>query len=181
MNNDIKSVLYSEEAIREMTKKLGKQITEDYKDKKPLVVCILTGAVLFMTDLVREIDTYLEMDFMDVSSYGDGTVSTGDVKIIKDLDKSVKGRDVLIVEDIIDTGKTLQRITEILSMREANSIKVCTLFDKPARRTEDDIKADYVGFEVPNEFIVGYGLDYAGVYRNLPYVGVLKPEVYENN
>lgn len=181
MNNDIKSVLYSEEAIREMTKKLGKQITEDYKDKKPLVVCILTGAVLFMTDLVREIDTYLEMDFMDVSSYGDGTVSTGDVKIIKDLDKSVKGRDVLIVEDIIDTGKTLQRITEILSMREANSIKVCTLFDKPARRTEGDIKADYVGFEVPNEFIVGYGLDYAGVYRNLPYVGVLKPEVYENN
>ena len=154
MNNDIKEVLYSKEQIAEVTKKLGKQITKDFEGKNPLVVCVLKGAVMFTTDIIREIDTYLELDFMDVSSYGEGTESSGEVKIIKDLDTSVTGRDVLIVEDIIDTGRTLQRLVELF-------------------------KHDYVGFEVPNEFVVGYGLDFAGRYRNLGYVGILKPEVYE--
>ena len=180
MNNDIKEILYSKEDIAAVTKKLGAQITKDYEGKKPLVICILTGAVLFMTDLVREIDTYCEIDFMDISSYGDATESSGQVKIIKDLDKSVEGRDVLIVEDIIDTGRTLEKVMELLSHRDAKSVKVCTLLDKPARR-EKVVTPDYAGFEVPNEFVVGYGLDYTGFYRNLPYVGILKPEVYTEN
>ena len=178
MNNDIKEVLYSKEQIAEVTKRLGKQITKDFEGKNPLVVCVLKGAVMFTTDIIREIDTYLELDFMDVSSYGEGTESSGEVKIIKDLDTSVTGRDVLIVEDIIDTGRTLQRLVELFKHRNAKSFKICTLLDKPERRVEG-VKPDYVGFEVPNEFVVGYGLDFAGRYRNLGYVGILKPEVYE--
>ena len=133
-----------------------------------------------MADIVREIDTYCELDFMDVSSYGDATESSGEVKIIKDLDVSVKDRHILIVEDIIDTGRTLERLVELLKHRNAASVKSCTLLDKPERRVKS-VVPDYVGFEVPNEFVVGYGLDYIGHYRNLPYVGILKPEVYENN
>lgn len=133
-----------------------------------------------MADIVREIDTYCELDFMDVSSYGDATESSGEVKIIKDLDVSVKDRHILIVEDIIDTGRTLERLVELLKHRNAASVKICTLLDKPERRVKS-VVPDYVGFEVPNEFVVGYGLDYIGHYRNLPYVGILKPEVYENN
>ena len=150
------------------------------KDKNPLVICVLKGAILFMADIVREIDTYCELDFMDVSSYGDATESSGEVKIIKDLDVSVKDRHILIVEDIIDTGRTLERLVELLKHRKATSVKICTLLDKPERRVKS-VVPDYVGFEVPNEFVVGYGLDYIGHYRNLPYVGILKPEVYENN
>lgn len=132
-----------------------------------------------MADIVRQIDTYCELDFMDVSSYGNNTVSSGEVKIIKDLDVSVKGRNVLIVEDIIDTGRTLASLVELLKSRDAASVKICTLLDKPDRRVKT-VKPDYVGFEVPNEFVVGYGLDFQGHYRNLPYVGILKPEIYEN-
>lgn len=179
MDNDILKVLYSREDIQQACQKMGKQITADFTGKNPLVICVLKGAVMFMTDIVREIKTYLELDFMDVSSYGDGTESTGDVRILKDLDVSVSGRNVLIVEDIIDTGRTLDKLVGLLTHRNAASVKVCTLFDKHDRR-EKAITPDYVGFNVPNEFIVGYGLDYAGKYRNLPYVGVLKPEVYSD-
>lgn len=133
-----------------------------------------------MADIVRNMDIPLEMDFMDISSYGAGTISTGEVRILKDLDSSVKDRDVLIVEDIVDTGRTLKALSDLLKQREANSIKICTLLDKPERRVEG-VDVDYVGFQIPDEFVVGYGMDYAGHYRNLPYVGILKREVYENN
>lgn len=180
MNNDILKVLYSREQIQDVTKKLGKQITKDFAGKDPLVVCILKGAAVFYSDIVREIDTYCELDFMDVSSYGNETVSSGNVKIIKDLDTSVEGRNILIIEDIIDTGRTLQCLVDLFQSRNAASVKICTLLDKPDRRVEG-IETDYYGFKVPNEFVVGYGLDYSGHYRNLPYVGVLKPEVYAKN
>lgn len=178
MNDDILKVLYSNEDIEAITTRLAKQISADYRGKNPLVICILKGAIMFMTDLVRHIDGYLEIDFMDVSSYGDATESTGEVKILKDLDTSVKGRDVLIVEDIVDTGRTLHYLTDMFKTRQAKSIRICTLMDKPERRIMD-VHADYVGTEVPNEFVVGYGLDYAEKYRNLPYIGVLKPEIYQ--
>ncbi|GKS82290.1 hypoxanthine phosphoribosyltransferase [Ligilactobacillus pabuli] len=179
MNDDIEKVLYSREEIHQVAQKLGEKITTDYADKDPLVVCILKGASLFMSDIVREINTYCEIDFMSVSSYGDAQVSSGAVKIIKDLDVSVENRNVLIVEDIIDTGRTLQTLVDLFDHRHAQSVKICTLLDKKERRVEG-VQPDYIGFDVPNEFVVGYGLDYMGHYRNLPYVGVLKPEVYSN-
>ncbi|WP_125705806.1 hypoxanthine phosphoribosyltransferase [Lacticaseibacillus daqingensis] len=177
MNDDILKVLYSKEDIAAITARLAQEIKRDYAGKRPLVVGILKGAIMFMTDLVREVDDYLEIDFMDVSSYGDATESSGEVKIIKDLDTSVAGRDVLIVEDIVDTGRTLSYLMRLFATRDAKSVKICTLMDKPERRVKE-VKADYVGTAVPNEFVVGYGLDYAERYRNLPYIGVLKPEVY---
>lgn len=180
MNNDIEKVLYSKEEIENKVASLGQQLSKDYEGKKPLVICILKGAILFMSDIVRKMDIPLEMDFMDISSYGGGTISTGEVRILKDLDTSVKDRDVLVVEDIVDTGRTLKALSELLLQREAKSIKICTLLNKPDRRVEG-IDVDYVGFKVPDEFVVGYGMDYAGKYRNLPYVGVLKPAIYENN
>ena len=179
MDNDILKVLYSKEQLHEFNVKLAAELKRDYAGKFPLMVCILKGAVLFMTDLVREMDEYVELDFMDVSSYGSGTESSGDVKILKDLDTSVKGRDVIIVEDIVDTGATLVALMKLFETRQAKSVKVCSLLDKPSRR-EQDVKVDYVGVTVPNEFVVGYGLDYAEKYRNLPYIGVLKPEIYSN-
>ena len=178
LHPDIKEVLYSEEEIAKVTKDLGAVLTEEYKDKYPLVIGILKGAVMFMTDLSRAMDCDLELDFMDVSSYGAGMESSGDVKIIKDLDTSVEGRDVLIVEDIIDTGRTLSYLIEIFRYRKAKSIKIVTLLDKKERRAVD-LEADWVGIEVPNEFVVGYGLDYIERHRNLPYIGVLKEEVYQ--
>ena len=178
LHPDIKEVLYTEEEIAEVTKDLGADLTEEYKDKYPLVIGILKGAVMFMTDLSRAMDCDLELDFMDVSSYGAGMESSGDVKIIKDLDTSVEGRDVLIVEDIIDTGRTLSYLIEIFRYRKAKSIKIVTLLDKKERRAVD-LQADWVGIEVPNEFVVGYGLDYIEKHRNLPYIGVLKEEVYQ--
>ena len=178
LHPDIKEVLYSEEEIAKVTKDLGAVLTEEYKDKYPLVIGILKGAVMFMTDLPRAMDCDLELDFMDVSSYGAGMESSGDVKIIKDLDTSVEGRDVLIVEDIIDTGRTLSYLIEIFRYRKAKSIKIVTLLDKKERRAVD-LQADWVGIEVPNEFVVGYGLDYIEKHRNLPYIGVLKEEVYQ--
>ena len=178
MKNDIERVLFSQEELAEKTKALGKQLTGDYQDKNPLVVCILKGAMPFLSDLVKEMDIYLEMDFMDVSSYGNGMVSSGEVKIVKDLNTNVEGRDLLLVEDIIDSGRTLNYLIDMFKYRKARSVKIVTLLDKPEGRVVD-IKADYVGFLVPNEFVVGYGLDYAERYRNLPYIGVLKPEIYE--
>jgi hypoxanthine phosphoribosyltransferase len=177
MKNDIEKVLISEEEIQQKVRALGEQLTHDYQGQFPLVIGVLKGAMLFMGDLLKRVDTHLEMDFMDVSSYGRSTVSSGEVKIVKDLDTSVEGRDILIIEDIIDSGLTLSYLVELFHYRKAKSVKIVTLLDKPTGR-KADIKADYVGFEVPDAFVVGYGLDYAEKYRNLPYIGVLKPEIY---
>lgn len=178
MQNDIERILFSREELATKTVELGKQLTEEYQGKNPLVVGVLKGATFFMSDVVKEIDTYLEMDFMDVSSYGNDIVSSGEVKIIKDLDTNVTGRDILIVEDIIDSGRTLAYLVDLFKYRQAKSVKIVTLLDKPEGRVVD-ITADYVGFLVLNEFVVGYGLDYAERYRNLPYIGILKPEIYQ--
>ncbi|EDL63264.1 hypoxanthine phosphoribosyltransferase [Bacillus sp. SG-1] len=180
LNKDIEKVLITEEELQEKIKKLGAELTEEYKDSFPLAIGVLKGAMPFMGDLLKRMDTYLEMDFMDVSSYGNSTVSSGEVKIVKDLDTKVEGRDILIIEDIIDSGLTLSYLVELFRYRKAKSIKIVTLLDKPSGR-KADIKADYVGFIVPDEFVVGYGLDFAEKYRNLPYIGVLKPEVYSTN
>lgn len=177
MRNDIEYTLYTEEDIANVCEKIGKQLTKEYDGKYPLVVGVLKGALPFMSDLIKHIDTHLELDFMDVSSYGSGTRSSGEVKIVKDLDAQVEGRDLLIIEDIIDSGLTLSYLVNLFKYRKANSVKIVTLLDKPDNRTSK-IKADIVGFEVPNKFVVGYGLDYNQRYRNLPYIGVLKPEIY---
>lgn len=179
MKNDIQSVLFSQEELEAIVKRLGSQISEDYKGKNLLLVSILKGSIVFMSDIMRSITLPCRIDFMAVSSYGSGINSSGNVKIIKDLDISLEGYDLLIVEDILDSGRTLSSLMEILSTRKPKSIEICTLFDKPERR-EADVYAKYIGARVPDAFIVGYGLDYDEKYRNLPYVGVLKPEVYEN-
>ncbi|MEK3884262.1 hypoxanthine phosphoribosyltransferase [Paenibacillus sp. PL2-23] len=178
MQNDIKEVLYSEEQIGAKVRELGALLSADFEGRNPLVICVLKGAFIFMSDLVKTITVPLEIDFMAVSSYGASTKSSGVVKIIKDLDVSVEGRDVLIVEDIIDSGLTLSYLIDVLEHRGAGSVTVVTLFDKPARRTVD-LKPHYKGFTLPDEFVVGYGLDFAEKYRNLPYIGILKPQVYE--
>ncbi|HDA6167970.1 TPA: hypoxanthine phosphoribosyltransferase [Enterococcus faecium] len=180
LEKDIERILISQEEIQVRCKELGKELTEIYQNTNPLVVGVLKGAVPFMADIVRSIDTYLELDFMDVSSYGNATVSSGEVKIVKDLDTNVEGRDLLIVEDIIDSGRTLAYLVDLFKYRKAKSVKIVTLLDKPEGRVVN-IEADYVGFNVPNEFVIGYGLDYAEAYRNLPYIGVLKPSVYQSN
>ena len=180
LEKDIERILISQEEIQVRCKELGKELTEIYQNTNPLVVGVLKGAVPFMADIVRSIDTYFELDFMDVSSYGNATVSSGEVKIVKDLDTNVEGRDLLIVEDIIDSGRTLAYLVDLFKYRKAKSVKIVTLLDKPEGRVVN-IEADYVGFNVPNEFVVGYGLDYAEAYRNLPYIGVLKPSVYQSN
>ena len=177
LEKDIKKVLFSQEDIVAKTKELGQQLTEDYAGKNPLLVCVLKGAVPFMAELIKHIDTHIEMDFMVVSSYGGGTVSSGEVKILKDVDTNVEGRDIIFIEDIIDTGRTLLYLRDMFKYSKANSVKIATLFDKPEGRVVD-IEADYVCYDVPNEFIVGFGLDYDEKYRNLPYVGVLKEEIY---
>ena len=179
MKNDIEQVLITEENLQVKIKELAVQLEADYKDKFPLAVGVLKGAMPFMSDLLKRIDAHLEMDFMDVSSYGNSTESSGEVKIIKDLNASVEGRDVLIIEDIIDSGLTLSYLAELFRYRKAKSVRIVTLLDKPEGR-KVDIKPDYAGFIVPNAFVVGYGLDYAERYRNLPYIGVLKPEIYSN-
>ncbi|ABO65448.1 MULTISPECIES: hypoxanthine phosphoribosyltransferase [Geobacillus] len=178
MKDDIQKVLITEEEIQAKVKELGAILTKEYDGRFPLAVGVLKGAMPFMADLLKHIDTYLEMDFMDVSSYGNATISSGEVKIIKDLNTSVEGRDILIIEDIIDSGLTLSYLVDLFRYRKANSIKIVTLLDKPSGR-KADIQADYAGFTVPDEFVVGYGLDYAEKYRNLPFIGVLKPEVYQ--
>ncbi|HJB25942.1 MAG TPA: hypoxanthine phosphoribosyltransferase [Firmicutes bacterium] len=178
MKQDILKTLVSEEELREKVTELGRQISHDYEGKSLLLVSVLKGSVVFMADLMRAITIPARIDFMSVSSYGSGTKSRGVVKIVKDLDIPLEGYDLLIVEDILDSGNTLSYLKEILSSRGPKSIRICTLLDKPERRTAD-IAADYVGFAVPDEFVVGYGLDYDEKYRNLPFIGVLKPEVYE--
>ncbi|MED0736377.1 hypoxanthine phosphoribosyltransferase [Aneurinibacillus thermoaerophilus] len=177
MDKDIEKVLFTEEEIAEKVRELGRILSKEYEGKNPLVICVLRGGAPFMTDLVRRMDIPLEMDFMAVSSYGASTQSSGVVRIMKDLDTSVEGRHVIIVEDIIDSGLTLSYLIDIIRRRNAASVKVVRLLDKPARRTVD-LKPDYCGFEIPDAFVVGYGLDYAEKYRNLPYIGILKPEVY---
>ncbi len=177
MENIIKEVLLSEEAIASKVKELGRKISEDYKDKDLIMVGILKGAVIFMSDLARSVSIPVTLDFMAVSSYGKSSDSTGEVRIIKDLDFSVENKDILIIEDIIDSGYTLAYLTDNLRKRGARSVKVCTLLDKPERR-KVDVKVDYLGFAIPDEFVVGYGLDYAEIGRNLPYVAALKEEVY---
>ncbi len=177
MMEDISEVLYSEEELSARVRELGAQITKDYEGKSPLLVGVLKGSFVFMADLVRAIDLPCELDFMVVSSYGSGTKTTGAVQIIKDLQVDIAGRDIIVIEDILDSGMTLSYLSGILSERGAASIKICTLLDKPARRVADVTPA-YKGFTIDDKFIVGYGLDYAEKYRNLPFIGVLDPKVY---
>ena len=179
MHQDIDHILVSEEQLQAKVAELGAQISADYEGRDLLLVSILKGAVVFMADLMRAVTIPCAIDFMVVSSYGGAnTSSTGLVKIIKDLDQDLSGKDVLIVEDILDTGVTLSNLVPMLKMRNPSSVKICAILDKPTRR-KADIQPDYEGFQVPDEFAVGYGLDYNEKYRNLPYVGVLKPHVYE--
>ena len=178
IENDIKEVYFSKEELHEIVKKLGAQISKDYEGKNLTLVSILKGSVIFMADLMREITVPCEIDFMCVSSYGNGTKSSGTVKIIKDLDINLEGKDLLLVEDILDSGVTLDNLRRMLMLRNPRSIKICTLLDKPERR-KADIKADYLGTVVPDEFVVGYGLDYDEKYRNLPFIGVLKRSIYD--
>ena len=177
MNDDILRVLYSEEELEAKCAELGAQISKDYEGKNLLLVSVLKGAVVFMTDLMRHITVPCSIDFLVVSSYGSGVKTSGVVKIVKDLDADLAGKDLLIVEDILDTGMTLHYLKQLLQDRNPNSIRIATLLDKPERRRAA-VRADYVGYQVPDEFVVGYGLDYDEKYRNLPYVGILKPEVY---
>ncbi|MCR5151407.1 MAG: hypoxanthine phosphoribosyltransferase [Clostridiales bacterium] len=180
MSNDIKRVFYSEETLHSIVADMGRKISEDYKDKNLLLVSILKGSVVFMADLMREITVPCKIDFMCVSSYEDGTKSGGVVKIVKDLDIKLEGYDVLIVEDILDSGRTLNYIRSILLGRNPRSIRIAALLDKPERREPGiDLYADYSGAQVPDAFVVGYGLDYAQKYRNLPFIGVLKEDIYK--
>ena len=176
MNQDIERVLISEEELHKKVAEIGKKITEDYKGKEPVFVGVLKGCFIFMADLLREVDLNCSMDFMAVSSYS-GTNSTGAVKINKDLSSDICGKDVIIVEDILDSGVTLNYLKKYLEGRNPASVAIVTLMDKPARR-KADVYADYSCFEVPDEFVVGYGLDYEQKYRNIPFIGVLKREVY---
>ncbi len=177
MKNDILKVLLTKEDIQKSVSELGEVISRDYEGKNLLMVGILKGSVVFMADLMRAVTVPAKIDFMAVSSYGSGTKTSGAVKIIKDLDLDLHGYDVLIVEDILDSGMTLKYITDLLKARGTRSIKIATLLDKPARR-KVDIKADYFCFDIPDEFVVGYGLDYDEKYRNLPEISILKPEIY---
>lgn len=178
MRDDIDHILIGEEALQQRIAELGEQISMDYAGKAPLLVSVLRGSFIFMADLTRHIQPFCQVDFMAVSSYGAGTVSSGQVNIVKDLTDSIEGKDVIVVEDILDSGNTLSYLFQLLKARNPASLKLVTLLDKPSRRTKP-IQADYVGFTVPDEFVVGYGLDYDELYRNLPYIGVLKPCVYQ--
>lgn len=165
-------VLIPEKDVAARIEEMGRQISEDYEGKQVHLICVLKGGVFFMCELAKKINVPVSLDFMSVSSYGDGTSSNGVVRIVKDLDESLEGKDVLVVEDIIDSGRTLSYLLEILEKRKPKSMRLCTLLDKPDRRVRD-VKVDYVGFEIPDEFVVGYGLDYAQKYRNLPYIGIV--------
>ena len=177
MNKDIERILVSEDEITEIAKRLGKQLTIDYKDKFPIVIGLLKGCVPFMARLITEIDCHIELGFMDVSSYHGGIESSGDIKIKKDLDIPVQDRHVIIAEDIVDTGRTIKVVMDLLKYRGAKTVSVVTLLDKPEGRVVV-LEPEYIGVTIPKEFVVGYGLDYEEKYRNLPYVGVLKKEVY---
>jgi hypoxanthine phosphoribosyltransferase len=166
-------ILYTAEQIQTRVRELGQQITEEYTNRELVLVGVLKGSVVFLSDLMRQIDLKLTIDFMAVSSYKDEMVSSGDVEILKDLTKPIRGKNVILCEDIVDTGLTLFRLTELLGSRGANSIKIATLLDKPEPRLKKELKIDYCGFQIPNRFVVGYGLDAAGRYRNLPFIGVV--------
>lgn len=178
MIKDVKKVLISGEEITTRTKEIANQINKDYEGKTPIFIGLLKGSVCFMAELVKYVELYAQTEFMSVSSYHGGTVSTGEVKIIKDIDTPIQGRDVLIVEDIVDTGITLNTVVRLLKERGANSVEVVCLLDKKERRVKP-INVKYVGFDIPDEFVIGFGLDYDELYRNLPFVGVLKEEVYQ--
>lgn len=177
MHKDVEKIFASEQEIAARVKELGEQITRDYEGKSPIFIGVLKGCFIFMADLVRACDVSCTLDFMSVSSYGDGAVSTGAVKIEKDLSVNIEGKDVVIVEDILDSGNTLNYLVKYMEDRKPASVRIVTLMDKPERRTAP-ITADYVGFTIPDAFVVGYGLDYQQRYRNLPYIGLLKPEIY---
>ncbi len=177
LRDNIAQILLSEEQLKAKVSEMAAKISEDYKDKKLLLVGILKGSMVFMADLMRFLDINAKIDFMSVSSYGSSTVSSGQVRIIMDLKSPVEDYDILLVEDILDSGATLSYLKEVLLARQPRSIRIATLLDKPARR-KADISADYRGFEIPDEFVVGYGLDFNEDYRNLPFIGVLKPEAY---
>ena len=177
LNEVLEKTLISEEEIKARVSELAKQIEKDYEGKAPTMIGVLKGSIMFYTDLVRQINLPLTVDFMSISSYGAGVNSTGEVKIIKDIDGKIGGKDVIIVEDIIDSGYSMNCLLKLFATRSPKSVKVCALLDKPSRR-EIPVQIDYTGFQVANEFVVGYGLDYDEKYRNLPFVGVLKPEVY---
>lgn len=178
MHDDIAKVLLDAETIQAKVQELGQQLSRDYEGKCPVLICILKGAVIFMADLVRNLSIPANMDFMAISSYGAGVRTSGVVRILKDLDRSIEGEHVVIVEDIVDSGLTLTYLLDNLQSRQPASLRTCVLLDKPGQR-QVPLQADYVGFNIPDEFVVGYGLDYAENYRHLPYIGVLKPEVYE--
>ena len=175
---DLEKVLITKDEIAEKVKELGRTITKDYEGKKPVLVCILKGASVFFADLIREIDLPLTLDFMAISSYGSATKTSGVVRILKDLDNDILGKDVIIVEDIVDTGVTLSYLMKILIQRGARSLKIAALLDKPARRKVPDLHVDYMCFDIPDAFVVGYGLDYDQTYRNLPDIGILSPKIY---
>ncbi len=177
--DDLSKILVTREEIEEKVRDMGEKITSDYKGKTPVMVCILKGASLFFTDLCREIDLPLTMEFMAISSYGSATKTSGVVRVLKDLDHDIVGKDVILVEDIVDSGVTLNYLMKMLEQRGAASIRICTLLDKPARRTVRDLKVDYCCFNIPDEFVVGYGLDYDQRYRNIPDIGVLSPKIYD--
>lgn len=177
IEKDIERIFFSAEELQGRVRELGAQISRDYEGRDPIFVGVLKGSFVFMADLMRAVDAYCDIDFMAVSSYGSGTVTTGAVKINKDLTYNVEGRHIILIEDILDSGVTLSYLKKYIEARKPASVKICTLLDKPARR-KADIAADYVGFECPDAFIVGYGLDYAERYRNLPYIGVLRSEIY---
>jgi hypoxanthine phosphoribosyltransferase len=178
IEKDIAETLIGTEELQAKVTDLGRQISEDYRGRNPLLICLLRGAVVFLSDLIRSTDIPLEMDFMAIYSYGDSTESSGVVRLMMDLKSNITGRDVLIVEDIVDTGRTLAYILDNLRTRRPADVKVCVLLSKPSRR-EASVEVDYLGFEIPDKFVVGYGLDYAENYRNLPFIGVLKPELYK--
>ncbi len=179
MREDMAYILLSREQIAQRVKELGECIRRDFEGKKPLMVCILKGSVVFFSDLIRSVDMPLEIEFMTASSYGSATVSSGKVKVVGALDEKIRDRHVILVEDIIDSGRTIAYIKADMLNKGVKSLTVCTLLDKPSRRVSD-VQPDYTGFEVPDAFVVGYGLDYAQAYRNFPDIGVLKPEIYEN-
>lgn len=180
VEKDIERVLLTEEELKAKVRELGDRISADYQGKEPLLISVLRGSYIFMADLTRALSIPCQVDFMAVSSYGSGTTSSGQVNIIKDLSDSIEGKDVIVVEDILDSGNTLHYLLQVLSARHPASIRLATLLDKPSRRTKP-VQANYVGFSVPDKFVVGYGLDYDERYRNLPYIGILKPCVYQKD
>ncbi|MBM6926157.1 hypoxanthine phosphoribosyltransferase [Pseudoflavonifractor phocaeensis] len=177
LDKDVERVLFSEEELRERVAQIAAQIDADYAGKEPLLVSVLRGSFVFMADLVRQIHVPCTVDFMAVSSYGKGASSSGQVKIIKDLSEQIEGKDLIVVEDILDSGNTLSYLLQLLQARKPASVRLCTLLDKPSRRVKE-VEVNYSGFSIPDYFVVGYGLDYAEKYRNLPYIGVLKPSIY---